>query len=147
MHEKRFEGDSSRLRTPERVQRLEVERVVDLCLENGPFDNMLDVGTGSGLFAGAFAKRGLQVSGVDVNPEMLVAARHFVPEGDFCRATAEALPLSDDSFDLVFLGIVLHESDDGLKTLQETLRVARKRVCILEWPYRDQSFGPRSPIA
>ncbi len=142
MHEKRFEGNIERLRAPERVERLEVERVVDLCLENGPFDNMLDVGTGSGLFAEAFAKRGLQVSGVDVNPEMLVAARHFVPDGDFREGTAEALPFPNGSFDLVFLGVVLHESDDVLKTLQQVLRVARKRVCILEWPYRDQPFGP-----
>jgi ubiquinone/menaquinone biosynthesis C-methylase UbiE len=125
------------LRTPERVERLEFERVVGLCLEKGQFENVLDVGTGSGLFAEAFAECGLQVSGVDVNPEMLVSTRRFVSEGDFREGTAEALPFSDDSFDLVFLGVVLHESDDVLKTLQETLRVARKQVCILEWPYRD----------
>jgi SAM-dependent methyltransferase len=145
MHEKRFEGNIERLRSPERLERLEIERVVDLCLEKGQFINLLDVGTGSGLFAEAFAKRGLQVSGVDINPEMLVAARHFVPDGDFREGTAEALSFSDDSFDLVFLGVVLHESDETLIALQETLRVARKRVCILEWPYRDQSFGP--PLA
>jgi ubiquinone/menaquinone biosynthesis C-methylase UbiE len=145
MHEKRFEGDILRLRLPERVERLEVERVVDLCLGKGQFKNLLDVGTGSGLFAEAFSKRGLQVSGVDVNPEMLVAARHSVPDGDFREGTAEALPFSDDSFDLVFLGVVLHETDETLKALQQTLRVARQRVCILEWPYRDQTIGP--PLA
>jgi len=142
MHEKRFEGNIERLRAPERVERLEVGQVIDLCLENGPFDNLLDVGTGTGLFAEAFARRGLQVSGVDVNPEMLVAARRFVPGGDFHEGIAEALPFPDDSFDLVFLGVVLHESEHVLKTLQEALRVAMKRVCILEWPYRDQPFGP-----
>jgi len=145
MHEKRFEGDILRLRSPERVKRLEVERVVGLCLEKGQVENVLDVGAGTGLFAEAFAGRGLKVSGVDVNPEMLSSARRFVPKGDFRQGTVEVLPYLDGSFDLVFLGLVLHESDETLKALKETLRVARQRVCILEWPYRDQTFGP--PLA
>jgi SAM-dependent methyltransferase len=145
MHEKRFEGDISRLRSPERVARLEVDRVVDLCLEKGQVENVLDVGMGTGLFAEAFEGRGLKVSGVDVNPEMLAAARQFVPNGDFHEATIDMLPFPDDSFDLVFLGLVLHESDDILRSLKEALRVVRRLTCILEWPYRDQPFGP--PLA
>ena len=65
MHEKRFDGGIERLRAPERVARLEVERVVDLCLEGVEIKNVLDVGTGSGLFAGAFFERGLEVAGID----------------------------------------------------------------------------------
>jgi ubiquinone/menaquinone biosynthesis C-methylase UbiE len=145
MHEKRFEGDISRLRAPERVERLEVERVVDLCLETGHIEHVLDVGTGTGLFAEAFFKRGLKVSGVDMNPEMLAMAQEFVPKGDFRAGIAEALPFPDSYAELVFLGLVLHESDDVLKTLKEARRVSRQCVCIMEWPYRDQSFGP--PLA
>jgi ubiquinone/menaquinone biosynthesis C-methylase UbiE len=145
MHEKRFEGDISRLRSPERVERLEVERVVDLCLENSRPNNMLDIGTGSALFAEAFAKRGLKISGVDANPEMLPVARKFVSEGDFRQGNAEALPYRDGTFDLVFLGVILHEADDVLQALKEAHRVSRQSVCILEWPYRDQTFGP--PLA
>ena len=37
---------------------LEVERVVDLCLEMSPMADLLDIGTGSGLFAEAFAAPG-----------------------------------------------------------------------------------------
>jgi ubiquinone/menaquinone biosynthesis C-methylase UbiE len=142
MHEKRFGGDINRLRFPERVERLEVERVVDLCLKSAPGGQVLDVGTGTGLFAQAFAQRGLAVSGVDVNPDMLAAARGFVPEGDFREGTLEALPFPDGSFDLVFLGLVLHESDETLTALKEVRRVTRRQVFILEWPYRDQPFGP-----
>jgi SAM-dependent methyltransferase len=145
MHEKRFEGDISRLRSPERMERLEVERVVDLCLEDGRSKNMLDVGTGTALFAEAFAKHGLKIAGVDANPAMLAAARQFVLAGDFREGTAEALPFPNGSFDLVFLGLVLHESDEPLKTLQEARRVARQWVAILEWPYREGVFGP--PLA
>jgi len=142
IHGKRFEGDIERLRLPERVARLEVERVVDLCLENHQIISVLDVGTGTGLFAEAFSRRGMEVAGVDVNPEMLAAARRFVPKGDFREGTTEALPYSDRSFDIVFMGLVLHESDDPLKALKEALRITGQRVGILEWPYRDQPFGP-----
>jgi len=82
---------------------------------------------------------------VDANPAMLAAAQHFVPGGDFREGTMEALPYPDQTFDFVFLGLVLHESDEILKALKEVLRVVRKRVGILEWPYQDQPFGP--PLA
>jgi len=142
MHEKRFEGDISRLRAPERIELFEVARVVSLCLEESEFNTVLDVGTGTGLFAEAFAQRGMDVSGVDVNPDMLVEARKHVPSGDFREAAAEALPYPDSAFDLVFMGVLLHESDEQLKVLREARRVAKNRVCILEWAYREEEFGP-----
>jgi len=145
MHEKRFEGNIDQLRAPERIVRLEVDRVVDLCLEGEPAVSVLDVGMGTGLFAGAFSRRAMAVSGIDANPEMVIVSRSYVPDGNFQEGIAEALPYPDRSFDLVFLGLLLHESDEPLKTLTEARRVSGKRVCILEWPYREQPFGP--PLA
>jgi ubiquinone/menaquinone biosynthesis C-methylase UbiE len=145
MHEKLYDGIVERLRAPERVARLEVERVVALCLEAVELKSVLDVGVGSGLFAEAFVRHGLEVAGVDVKPEMIVAAKQFVPKGDFRESTAEVLPYHDASFDLVFFGLLLHESDEPLKVLQEAKRVSRQRICILEWPYQDGEFGP--PLA
>jgi ubiquinone/menaquinone biosynthesis C-methylase UbiE len=145
MHEKRFEGDIERLRSPERVNMLEVERVVHLCLNGKRSGSILDVGTGTGLFAEAFAKHGMEVSGVDANPEMLITARKFVPQGDFRTGSAEALPYPDASFDNVFLGLVLHESDEPLLVLKEARRVAKQEVSILEWAHRTEEFGP--PLA
>jgi ubiquinone/menaquinone biosynthesis C-methylase UbiE len=142
MHERRFNGGIERLRDPERVARLEVSRVVDLALEGLPAKSVLDVGTGTGLFAERFTRQGLRVSGVDANPEMIPAAQGFVPGGSFKLGTAEALPFSDGEIDLVFLGLVLHETDDPLKAFQEARRVARLRVVVLEWPYVEAEFGP-----
>ncbi len=145
MHEKRFSGDIERLRNPERVERLEVPRVTSLCLENGRYRNVLDIGTGTGLFAQSFAKLGLDVSGVDVNPLMLKAARKFVPEGDFREGVMESLPFADNSFDLVFMGLVLHEADNVSTALYEGFRTTRMRLAILEWPFEEGEFGP--PLA
>ena len=143
MHERRFNREVERLRDPERVARLEVERVVNLALEDlVGVRSVLDVGTGSGLFAEQFAARGLQVTGLDANPQMLPAAQQYVPAGTFREGAAEQLPFPDGSFDLVFMGLLLHETDDTLAALREARRVALKRLAVLEWPDEEQSFGP-----
>ncbi len=142
IHERRFNRDIKVLRSPERIELLEVKRVVDLCLEGLNLKKVLDVGTGSGLFAEAFAGRGLKVTGVDVNPEMIAVAQGYVPEGRFQTAPAEAIPFPDQAFDLVFLGLVLHETDDASLALQEAHRLARMRVAVLEWLYQQEEPGP-----
>jgi ubiquinone/menaquinone biosynthesis C-methylase UbiE len=143
MHVRRFNREIERLRDPERIARLEVDRVVLLALEGMPeLHAVLDVGTGSGLFAEQFAAQGLQVTGLDANPEMLPVARQFVPAGTFQQGVAESLPFPDGSFDLVFMGLLLHEADDMLAALCETHRVVTQRLAILEWPDEDQPIGP-----
>jgi ubiquinone/menaquinone biosynthesis C-methylase UbiE len=84
----------------------------------------------------------MSVTGIDANPEMLPAARSYLPQSNFLQAIAEELPFAKGSFDLAFYGLVLHEADDPLRVLQAAQRVSRKRVCLLEWPYREQTFGP-----
>lgn len=142
MHEHRFHGEIARLRSPERLAWLEVNRVVELSLQNASLRRVLDIGTGSGIFAEAFAKAGLEVEGLDANPEMLTAARNLVAGVHFQEGIAESLPYPDASFDLVFMGLLFHETDDHLKALQEAARVARRRIAILEWPYKMQEIGP-----
>ena len=143
MHERRFNREIERLRDPDRIARLELQRVVDLALEDlKDARSVLDVGTGSGLFAEQFAAKGLQVTGLDANPEMLPAAEQYVPEGSFYEGVAEKLPFPDGSFDLVFMGLLLHETDDVLAAMTEAKRVGVQRLAILEWPDEEQAFGP-----
>jgi ubiquinone/menaquinone biosynthesis C-methylase UbiE len=145
MHERRYSGDISRLRSAARRELLEVDRVVDLALNGLSPVNMLDIGTGSALFAEAFARQGLEISGIDANSDMVEIATQLVPQGHFKHAEAEKIPYPDRSFDLVFMGLVWHETDDPAKALREALRVCRKRLAILEWQYRDGAAGP--PLA
>ncbi len=145
MSNERVFKDVDRLRSPERVERLEVARVVDLCLEGLDRPRVLDVGTGSGLFAEAFSPKASGVAGIDINPDMLAAARKHVGGGEFQEGRAEKIPYPDGSFELVFIGLVLHEVDEVSGALKEARRVALKRVAVLEWPYREQEFGP--PLA
>ena len=141
--EKRIYKDKiSKLRSKERLDLLEVERVVELTLEKIYITKILDVGTGSGIFAEAYALRNFNATGIDKNPQMVKIASDLVQDAHFKEASAEALPFKDDTFDLVFLGHILHESDDPALVLKEAFRVATQRIAILEWPYRSENIGP-----
>lgn len=141
-HDRRFHGEADRLRSAARIALLEPERVASLSIERMRAASALDVGTGTGVFAEAFSALGVSVTGIDVNAEFLEIARVHVPSARFLEGAAEEIPFGDRSFDLVFLGHVLHETDDPLKTLEEARRVARVRVAVLEWPYREEDAGP-----
>jgi ubiquinone/menaquinone biosynthesis C-methylase UbiE len=144
-HGHRFHGRPRDLRSADRVERLEVGRVVALSVEGLDVGSVLDVGTGTGIFAEAFAGIGLDVSGIDANPDMLPVAVEHVPGATFREARAEELPFADGSFDLVFMAHVLHEADQPAQALREARRVGRSRVVVLEWPYREEEHGP--PLA
>jgi ubiquinone/menaquinone biosynthesis C-methylase UbiE len=141
-HDRRFQGQADRLRAPDRLARMEVPRVAALSTEGITVESVLDIGTGTGVFAEAFAAQGIAVTGIDVNAELLEVARQAVPTAQFRQAPVEQIPFADRSFDLAFLGHVLHEADDPLTALEEARRVARTRVAILEWPYRQDEKGP-----
>jgi len=142
MNERRFQGKAARLHAAERVASLEVDQVVALALEGLTATTVLDIGTGTGIFAEAFARLGLKATGIDANPDLLRVARSRLPSAQFCEGTAENLPFEDVSFDLAFLGHLLHEVDVPLDALKEARRVARGRVVVLEWPYRAEKQGP-----
>jgi ubiquinone/menaquinone biosynthesis C-methylase UbiE len=134
--------DIERLRDPRRLALLETERVVSFCLQGPKLEKVLDIGTGSGVFAEVFARVGLNVIGIDLQEPMLESARRFVPKAHFQIADSKALPFGDDSVDLCFLGLVLHEAGRPLRTLQEARRVCAVRTAVLEWSYTEQDFGP-----
>ena len=141
MSERRYAGSIERLRHPDRLALLEVDKVLEHCLE-ASIRRVLDVGTGSGIFAEAFVARGLEVSGLDIAEAMLEAAQAYVPQAHFLLGSIEQLPFDDASMDMVFMGHVLHESDDIVQSLREAARVASQRIAVLEWPYQDEERGP-----
>ena len=145
MNKHKFHGSVERLRSPERLAKLDFDQVIALSLADSAPANVLDVGAGTGVFAQAFAGRGLEVAGVDAREDMIALARQFVPQGHFESAPAEALPFADGAFDLVFLGLLLHEADDALKVMEEAHRVSRQRGASLEWPYIYEAESQAGP--
>jgi demethylmenaquinone methyltransferase/2-methoxy-6-polyprenyl-1,4-benzoquinol methylase len=110
-----------------------------------PGKRVLDVATGTGLVARealAILGRPEDVIGLDLSAGMLREARAGLPI-PLVQARAEALPIADDSVDLVTMGYALRHVPDLVGAFAEYRRVLRPggRVLLLEI---DQ---PSSPVA
>ena len=57
----------------------------------------------------------------------------------FCLCSGENLAFKSGCFDIVFLIFTLHHITNPMRALQEGLRVANKRLIVLEDVYRNQS--------
>jgi len=92
-----------------------------------PGERVLDVACGTGVVARLASERvgDAPVAGVDVNPQMLAAARRADRSGtiEWHEASAEALPLGDGSFDLVLCQMGLQFFPDRPGALREMARV------------------------
>lgn len=93
-----------------------------------PGQDVLDVGTGTGNLARAFASRGCKVTGLDPAPGMLEMARKLDKDEatsiTYVQATAERTGLADASFDGVAAGQCWHWTK-GAKAARELRRVLR----------------------
>jgi SAM-dependent methyltransferase len=90
-----------------------------------PGDRVLDVGCGTGVCLRLCADRGAVVAGLDAAAEMVAAARARVPEADLRVGDLQALPYTDDAFDLVTGFASFFYAADVVAALREAARVAR----------------------
>ncbi len=94
-----------------------------------PGERMLDLACGTGIVTRLAVERLGEkgsIAGLDVNPGMLAVARAAAPIGstiDWYETTAEAMPLPDDSFDVVLCQMGLQFVPNKLQALMETRRV------------------------
>jgi SAM-dependent methyltransferase len=109
-----------------------IESVAELLVERvgaGPGVEMLDVATGSGNVAIAAALAGADVTGLDLTPELLEAARGRAAEAGlevrFVEGDAEELPFEDDSFDRATSCFGVMFAPRHERAAQELTRVVR----------------------
>jgi SAM-dependent methyltransferase len=114
-----------------------IETVAELLAQRagaGPGVRMLDVATGSGNVALAGARAGAEVTGLDLTPELLEAARGRAAEAGlevrFLEGDAEELPFESDSFDVVTscFGVMFAPRQE--QAASELTRVARPGATI-----------------
>jgi len=104
------------------------DRVVDLAGVEVD-SRILDVATGTGQQAFAFARRGFEVVGVDLTDAMLAVARKNNPKGlvNFEVGDATHLRFEEGSFDVACISFALHDMPLTIrgKVLREMVRVTR----------------------
>lgn len=121
------------------------DRVVNLSdAENET--KVLDVATGTGKQAFAFAERGCDVTGIDLSEDMLRIARrkNRYENATFEVSDATAMPFGDNEFDVATVSLALHEMSSAVreKTVLEMLRVTRPGGTIIAVDYSLSSNNP-----
>jgi ubiquinone/menaquinone biosynthesis C-methylase UbiE len=90
-----------------------------------PVGTALDAACGTGRHAAYLAELGHRVIGVDANAEMLAVAAKKLPELELHLSDLEALPLAEDSVDLIVCALALCHIPDLTPVFAEFARVLR----------------------
>jgi SAM-dependent methyltransferase len=118
--------------------RLEVAAAL---LGNGPFDSLLEVGYGSGVFLPELARRARRLAGVDVHLESAAVGGMLESlgiEAELYEASVFDLPFADGEFQAVVCLSVLEHLRELRAALDEMRRVLRKGgTAIVGFPVRN----------
>ena len=108
---------------------------------------ILDVATGTGQQAFAFAKKGYEVIGIDLSEAMLNVAKkkNKFRNVKFEVADATNLPFEDNSFDISSVSFALHDMPLSIreKVLKEMVRVTKPKgiVIIVDYDLPKNKIG------
>ncbi len=97
---------------------------------------VLDLATGTGMLAGAFAERGHDVVGLDFADNLLDRARRKFPNASFRNFDLLHLEqIEANSHDVVCMGYLLHglSPDFRRHVLREACRIADQQVLVLDY--------------
>ena len=105
-------------------------------------NTILDLGCGTGRFSESLAAHfDAEVVGIDPSEKMLGQARRKLrdPRVRYQRGCGEAIPLPDDSVDLIFMSMSFHHFTDQMLAARECRRVLRDgSVAVLRTGIRER---------
>jgi len=129
------------------VDEAEVERAILEVMGEGPFDRLLDLGTGTGRVLEMLAPHVRRGVGIDLSHEMLSFARAKLEKAGHGHCQVRhgdlyALPFEAASFDVVTIHQVLHYLDDPARAIDEAARMLRPggRLLIVDFAPHDLEF-------
>ncbi len=99
---------------------------------------ILDGGCGVGVFCRYYARKGFQVTGIDLTPTAIEMTKKsfeiYGLKGDIREASVEDVPFSDNTFDYVVSNGVIHHTPKTEKAVSEFYRVlkpgGKASICI-----------------
>jgi len=118
----------------------DIETKMRELLGEGPFDYMVDLGTGTGRMLEVFSDRIKRGSGIDNNSQMLKVARSKLAEREHIavrQGDLLAAPLDNGVADLVSLHQVLHYLEDPEEAILEAARLLTESGQLLIVDYED----------
>lgn len=127
------------------VPELQVEEAMIDALGTGPFDLVLDLGTGTGRILELVAGRARRLIGVDTNREMLRCARVRLDSAQLLNCSVRQadifdLPFPEASADAVILHQVLHFLHTPKMALAEAVRVLKPKGRLLIADFAPHAF-------
>lgn len=115
---------------------------IDKYIPEGEHLRILDVGCGTGFFTILLAKRGHQVTGIDLTPDMILHARELAKEEgadcEFHVMDAEHPEYDDNTFDFVISRNLTWTLPDAQKAYKEWMRVLKPGGVLLNF---DANYG------
>jgi len=102
-----------------------------------PEDTVLDLATGTGTLALAFAERSHRVTGIDFAERLLARARRRLPDADLRHMDLAELPsLPGGSWDGVAMAYLLHGVPPSFRrfVLCQAARLSRRWILVFDYP-------------
>ena len=129
------------------VAESQVEKAMDRALGAGPFELLVDLGTGTGRILELFGPRASKALGFDLNHDMLAYARDKLERVGLSHAQVRHgdlynIPLPDGVADAVVVHQVLHFLDDPTTAVAEAARLLAPggRLLIVDFAPHDLEF-------
>jgi ubiquinone/menaquinone biosynthesis C-methylase UbiE len=118
------------------VDEREVERVILEAVGQGPFERLVDLGTGAGRMLTLLGAKALSALGLDLSQQMLNIARREVVEArltgfELRHGDIFSTGLKDGSADLVVIHRVLHYLNDPAAAVVEAARLVSREGRLL----------------
>ncbi len=139
-------GDWSRIRALHLPEQ-DVEQAMLELLGPGDFDQLVDIGTGTGRVLELLGNRIARGVGIDLSFEMLTLARAGLDEAGLVHCQVRqgdlfALPFEAESTDLVTVHQVLHFLDDPANAVREAARIIAPggRLLIVDFAPHELEF-------
>lgn len=113
-----------------KIQRNKVINLLDLKTD----DNLLDIGCGTGTLLTLAKEKypDIDMTGIDIDPEILSIARKKSQEANleikYIEASSSKLPFTDKSFNVVVSSLVFHHlpTDIKIQTIKEIYRILKR---------------------
>jgi ubiquinone/menaquinone biosynthesis C-methylase UbiE/DNA-binding transcriptional ArsR family regulator len=129
------------------VAEADVEAAMQAALGAGPFELLVDLGTGTGRMLELFAARYQRGLGLDLNATMLAYARAKLAKAGIAHAQVRqgdiySLPIPDRSAAAVVMHQILHFLSDPARALSEAARVLAPggRLLIVDFAPHELEF-------